>query len=350
MTGTASSSDNSRIETLAKIIRFQEEIANIQSSISDFESGHKLNAAIISEPFAGMADLINEIEKINPQKITRLSFLSIVKNKDEITLPEQSKRIVIIENCHFLYMRKIGGFEIIGELLKLIENPDIMFITTWNFYSWKYLDEVIKIGKFFPVQINLPKLTADQIKESILSGYDKNEIKFLQDVGFENEKIIDFAKYQVMIKPLNKTISIPYLKINYDRLKVRLSRKKKMVAIEDLIFEKINHISNGNPGVAEVIWQRSLEYPVIKPGNVKELSFNIDLDYDESFILSIILSMDSIGKRELAEIEGFEYQIDEIIFRLLKQGLIVMEDDNCRINPEALRSIEEFLKISRLVW
>ncbi|MCX9010896.1 MAG: hypothetical protein OIN66_07225, partial [Candidatus Methanoperedens sp.] len=89
---------------------------------------------------------------------------------------------------------------------------------------------------------------------------------------------------------------------------------------------------------------------VIKPGNVKELSFNIDLDYDESFILSIILSMDSIGKIELAEIEGFEYQIDEIIFRLLKQGLIVMEDNNCRINPEALGSIVEFLKRSRLVW
>ncbi len=329
---------------------FQKEIKNVQAAIADFESGKKLNIAIIAEPFAGRTAIANEIETINAQKVTRLNLVCPVKNREEIALPGQSKRIVIIDNCHFLYMRKIGGFEIIEELLKLIENPDIMFITTWNFYSWKYLDEVIKIGKFFPVQINLPKLTADQIKESILSGYDKNEIKFLQDVGFENEKIIDFAKYQVMIKPLNKTISIPYLKINYDRLKVRLSRKKKMVAIEDLIFEKIKHISNGNPGVAGIIWQRSLEYPVIKPGNVKELSFNIDLDYDESFILSIILSMDSIGKIELAEIEGFEYQIDEMIFRLLKQGLIVMEDNNCRINPEALGSIVEFLKRSRLVW
>ncbi|VVB87182.1 Uncharacterised protein [uncultured archaeon] len=329
---------------------FHEEIANVQAAIADFESGKKLNIAIIAEPFAGRTAIANEIEKINAQKVTRLNLSCPVKSRTEIALPGQSKRIVIIDNCHFLYMRKIGGFEIIEELLKLIENPDIMFITTWNLYSWKYLDEVIKIGKFFPVQISLPKLTADQIKESILSGYDKNEIKFLQDVGFENEKITDFAKYQVMIKPLNKAISIPYLKINYDRLKVRLSRKKKVVAIEDLIFEKIKHISNGNPGVAGVIWQRSLEHPVIKPGNVKELSFNIDLDYDEYFILSIILSMDSVGKRELAEIEGFEYQIDEIIFRLLKQGLIVMEDNNCRINPEALGSIVEFLKRSRLVW
>lgn len=329
---------------------FQKEIKNIQAAIADFESGKKLNIAIIAEPFAGRTAIANEIETINALKVTRLNLMCPVKNKSEIALPGQSKRIMIIDNCHFLYMRKIGGFEIIEELLKLIENPDIMFITTWNFYSWNYLDEVIKIGKFFPVQINLPKLTADQIKESILSGYDKNEIKFLQDVGFENEKTIDFAKYQFRIKPLNKTISIPYLKINYDRLKVRLSRKKKMVAIEDIIFEKIKHISNGNPGVAGIIWQRSLEYPVIKPGNVKELSFNIDLDYDESFILSIILSMDSIGKIELAEIEGFEYQIDEIIFRLLKQGLIVMEDNNCRINPEALGSIVEFLKRSRLVW
>ena len=333
-----------------ELIGFQEEIENVQAVIADFESGKKLNIAIIAEPFAGRTAIANELEKINTQKVTRLNLSCPVKNREEIALPGQSKRIVIIDNCHFIYIRKIGGFEIIEELLKLIENPDIMFITTWNLYSWKYLDEVIKIGKFFPVQINLPKLTADRIKEYILSGYDKNEIIFLQDAGFESEKIIDFAKYQLKIKPLNKTISIPYLKINYDRLRVRLSRKKKIVAIEDLIFEKIKHISNGNPGVAGIIWQRSLEYPVIKPGNVKELSFNIDLDYDESFILSIILSMDSIGKRELAEIEGFKYQIDEIIFRLLKQGLIVLEDNNCRINPEALGSIVEFLKRSRLVW
>ncbi len=90
------------IETSAEIIGFKDEIASIQTAIADFKSGQKLNIAIIAEPFAGKTMLVNEIEKMNPQMVTRLSFSSIVKNKDEIKLPEQSKRIVIFGNCHFL--------------------------------------------------------------------------------------------------------------------------------------------------------------------------------------------------------------------------------------------------------
>ncbi len=341
---------NVKIETPAEIIGFQEEIANIQTAIADFESGHNLNVAIISEPYAGRTALMNEIEKMNPQKITRFFFSSIVKNKDEIILPEQSKRIVLIDDCQFLYMRKIGGFDVLEYFLNLAASPDKMFITTWNLYSWKYLDEVMKIGKFFPVQINLPKFTISQIKESILSGYKKEEIKFVEDIEFEKEKIINFMKYPVSIKPWKKTINLPYFKINYNILKLKLLKKEERVAIEDIIFEKIHHVSNGNPGVAKIVWQRSLEYPIIKPSKIKDESFNIELDYNESFVLNIILSMKSIKNDDLSEIVGPDFQVEKIIFQLSKQRLIKAEDGSCIIRPEALKSIFEFLKKSRLVW
>jgi len=180
---------NDKIETPSETIGFQEEIANIQTAIADFESGRNLNVAIISEPYAGRTALLNEIEKMNLQKVTRFSFSSIVKNKDEIILPGQSKRIVLIDDCQFLYSRKIGGFDVLEYFLNLVSNPSILFITTWNLYSWKYLDEVLNIGKIFPVQINLPKFTTHQIKESILSGYKKDEIIFVRDVEFEKEKL-----------------------------------------------------------------------------------------------------------------------------------------------------------------
>ncbi len=89
---------------------------------------------------------------------------------------------------------------------------------------------------------------------------------------------------------------------------------------------------------------------MIKPSQTKEFSFDFDLNYDESFVLSIILSMSSIKKEELAEIIGHDYQIDKILFRLAKQGSIVIEEGYCSIKPEAMRSVEEFLKKLRLVW
>lgn len=333
-----------------EITGLHEEIANVQTAIADFESGHKLNVAIIAEPFTGKTALLNQIDKMNPQKITKLSFSSIVKNKEEIMLPEQSKRVVMMDNCEFLYMRKIGNFDVLEEFLKLAASPGMMFITAWNLYSWNYLNEVMNIGKFFPVRLNPGKFTAAEIKEIILSKYETNEIKFVEDAESDEEKLIHFVRYTVEIKSLKRTINIPLLKINYDALKVGLFRKEETINTEDLIFEKIGRVSNGNPGVAKVVWEKSLEYPVIKPGKVKEFSIKIDLDYDESFILCIILSMKSIKKEDLVELTGTETQIDRTLFRLVEQDLISIEDGYCSIRPEALRSIVEFLRRSRLVW
>ncbi len=159
-----------------ELTEFHEEIANIQAAIADFESGKKLNIAIIAEPFAGRTAIANEIETINVQKVTRLNLLCPVKNRSEIALPEQSKRIVIIDDCQFLYTRRIGGFDILEDFLKNVASSSNLFITTWNLYSWKYLDEVLDIGTYFPVQIALPRLTAGDIKECILSMYEKDEI------------------------------------------------------------------------------------------------------------------------------------------------------------------------------
>jgi len=334
----------------AHLIGFQKEIANIQIAIADFECGHNLNIAIIGEPYSGKTALVEEIEKMNPEKITRLSFSSIVSNKDEIKMPEESKRIILIDDCNFLYVRRIGGFEILEDFLKSAVSSGKIFITSWNLYSWNYLDEVINIGKFFPVQIKLPKFTKDQIKECLLSNYKEKEIRFEEDVEFEKEKVIESRKYAVIIKPLEKTINIPYFRINYGLLKIRLFKKEERVAIEDIIFEKIHRISNGNPGVAKVVWQRSLEYPIIKPSKIKDESFNIGLDYNESFVLNIIMSMKSIEKNDLSEILGPDFQVDKIIFQLSKQGLVGEKDGSYFIKPESLKSIVEFLKKLRLVW
>ncbi len=76
---------------------------------------------------------------------------------------------MIIDDCQFLYARRIGGFDILEDFLKNVASSSNFFITTWNLYSWKYLDEVLDIGTYFPVQIVLPRFTAGDIKECILS-------------------------------------------------------------------------------------------------------------------------------------------------------------------------------------
>jgi hypothetical protein len=332
-----------------EIIGYKQEIESIQKAITDFESGQKLDIAIISEPFSGRSTLVNAIEEMTAYKITKRSFSSIVRNKEELMFPERPKRIVVIDNSHFFYLRTIGGFDILEAFLKSVISSNNLFITTWNLYSWNYLHEVINIGQFFPIQLKLPKFTSSEIKELILSGYKEDELEFVDDVKSEKTRLINLFKYPVTIKPLKKTINIPFLKINLDRLKFHLSRKEEKKKAEDIIFEMINRVSNGNPGVAKVIWEKSIDYPTIKPSYVQECSFKIELNYSESFVLYGILSMESINKEELVEITG-ETHVDEILYRLSYQGLITVDHGYYKIRHEALKSIVEFLKKFRLVW
>ena len=331
------------------IIGLGDEIERIQGALTDFESGQKVDIAIISEPFAGRTTLVNQIEKMTTHKVTKLSFSSRVKDKEELKIPEHPERIVILDNCHFLYLRTIGGFDLLEDFLKSILSSNNLFITTWNLYSWNYLDEVLNIGQFFPIQLKLPKFTPGELKELILSGYKEGELEFIDDVTPEAKRVVNIVRYPVAIKRLEKSFTIPFFKLDFARLRFRLSRKEEKKKAEDIVFEMINRVSNGNPGVAKVIWAKSLEYPSIKPSSVREPSFKIELDYTESFILYVILSMESITEEELVEITG-EMKVDQILYRLAQQGLITVEYGYYKIRPEAVNSVVNYLKKSRVMW
>jgi hypothetical protein len=199
-----------------------------------------------------------------------------------------------------------------------------LFITTWNLYSWNYLDEVLNIGQFFPVQLKLPKFTPGELKELILSGYKEGELEFIEDVTPEAKRVVNIVRYPFAIKRLEKSFTIPFLKIDFARLRFRLSRKEEEKKAEDIVFEMINRIANGNPGVAKVIWAKSLEYPSIKPSYVREPSFKI-------------------------EITG-EMRVDQTLYRLAQQGLITVEYGNYKIRPEAVNSVVNYLKKSGVMW
>jgi hypothetical protein len=332
-----------------ELIGFKAEIERIQKAITDFESGQKADIAIISEPFAGRTTLANMIEEMTAQEVTKRSLSSLVKNDDTLQIPKRSKNIVIVDNCHFLYQRTIGGFTLLEQFLKSVVSSTNLFVTTWNLYSWNYLNEVIDIGKVFPVQITLPKLGASELKKLILSRYKENEIEFADDGKTEERRIIHSVSYPVTIKRLEKTITIPFFHIHFDRIKFHLSRKEETKKAEDIIFEMIYRIANGNLGIANVVWEKSLQYPTIKPSYVRECSFKIELDYTESFILYLILSMEALTRDDVLAMSG-DSKVDEILFRLAQQGLITVDKGYYKLSPEALNCIVGHLKRTGVIW
>ena len=334
---------------LEGIIGFKDEIERIRAAITDFESGKKSDIAIIAEPFAGRTTLVNTIEKMTTHKVTKLLFSSLIKHEDAVTFPEHPKGIVIVDHCQFLYTRTIGGFDILDTFLKSVLSSDNLFITTWNLYAWNYLEEVINVGQFFPIQLKLLKFTPLETKELILSRYKEDEIQFIDDSRSENKAIISFIKVPVTVKPLGKTVNIPFVTLNFNLLRFRLSRKKEVKTPQDIIFELLNYYSNGNPGVANVIWENGLEYPTIKPSSIKECTFKIELDYAESFLLYCILATESITRDELVAMSG-DSKVDEVLFRLVQQGVITVDKEHYKLNPEALKCVVGHLKKAGVIW
>ncbi|MGC9444009.1 MAG: hypothetical protein ACP5E9_03630 [Candidatus Methanospirareceae archaeon] len=331
----------------AGLIGFQDELASIREAIAAFESGEKSDIAIIAEPFAGRTTLLNAIEQIATRKTVKLSFSSVITDRNEISFPPGAGEIVLCDNCHFLYRRTIGGFKHLDEFLTAVATSEHLVITTWNVYSWRYLEEVRAIDKFFPITIRLPHFSAAALKELILSDYAENELELEDDSTPEEKRII--TRQPISFAVRNKILAIPFFHIDFARFKAMFSRKEGTKKTEDIIFEKIGRIANGNPGVAKLLWEKSLQYPVIKPSFVKECPLKVELDYHESFLLSLILSMDALTEPELYEISD-EPEVETMLHRLLRLRLIVEEHGYYKLDPEALSCIVSALKKTGVIW
>lgn len=341
---------------VGEIFGLRDEIGKIQTAISNFEVGKRLNVAIIAEPFSGKTTLINEIEKLNLNRAIKIVFSEIIRDKKEILLFENTKRIVLLDNCHFLYVRKPGGFDVFYEFLDIISSQNRIFVTTWNIYSWKYLNQAFEIGKYFPVKVIIPAFEKEDIKSLILQKYEEGEIVFNNGGEVEEEPLLYKSEYPLDLALLGRKISIPIPRINVNYLKRRFLNEKgeegkEQKTAEDRVFEKIDLESKGNPGVAQRIWELGLDYPHIKPENIGNFSYDMELEQEEAYVLSLILSYQSLTKNEINEMTGSALKTGEALFRLLNQELIFKcEDNSFRVRPEALRSVIAYLEKLRLVW
>jgi len=325
------------------LIGLEEEINTIEKAIEDFETGKRSNVAVISEPFYGVERIVDKIESIASEKCKRMPSEDLVHDLESMDRLMKNN-ILIVENLHRIYRRKIGGFKDITKFQKYVSTSDKLFITTWNLPSWNYLDEVLHIGKQFPLQVTLPKKDANQIKEMLLSGYEENELSFVGiEVPRQEDKFLKVGWRSAFI--LGREIKIPNLEVEIDILRYKLGQKKRKSA-EELFFEKIARISDGNPGVAEVLWKAVLDYPNFVD-RLEEPHLKIELDRAESFALSAIISADFIERSELCEIVGSP---DELLYVLSEGGLITVDGEICSARPEALKEILEYLNKQRLVW
>ena len=209
----------------------------------------------------------------------------------------------------------------------------------------------MNIDAYFPTIVVLNKMDTPVIKQVIMSRYKSGEIRFV-DEGIAERSMFFSVIHRTERLPFTATkISFPWIKLNFTVMLHGLGRKKRVqISIEDVIFEKINRIAEGNPGVAILLWDRSIKDNTLSLRAITETPYSISLDTNESFISSVILSMGSLHAKDLFEIAGSEMDIERVLYRLVQQGLVRDTSYYYSIAPFALGPVTDYLKKTRRLW
>ncbi|MFQ5857731.1 MAG: hypothetical protein ACE5LU_19160 [Anaerolineae bacterium] len=71
-------------------------------------------------------------------------------NLDDLAahLQAGAKQVILLDDCHLLFLCRPGGFAPLDRLLRLMRTTGrhILWITTWNVYSWIYLENLRSIS------------------------------------------------------------------------------------------------------------------------------------------------------------------------------------------------------------
>ncbi len=343
--------DEEKTASAGNVIGYEREFKEITDAIERSGSGAPSHIAIVAGPMGGRTTIVDEIRHIYGDRVYYLPLEFVTSESELPDFPCLVNDIILIDNCQFLSKRVIGGFDVLDAFLRMQITSKKIFITTWNTYSWQYLTSVLNLEAYFPTIVFLNKMDTPVLKSVIMSRYKHGDIRFV-DEGIAERSMFYSVIHRTIRLPLTTTeISIPWLKLNFTVMLHRLPRKKRVqISIEDVIFEKINRIADGNPGVALLLWNRSLDDKKLSLSAINETPFSISLDTNESFILSVILSMESLHAKDLSAIAGSEMDIDRVLYRLVQQELVRDNAGYYSIEPFALGSVTDYLKKTRRLW
>lgn len=279
--------------------------------------------AVIGPPFGG-----REVALDAAADRLDAVHVCLAPGDDIDTLPAKlGDEPVVIGGCHHLYNRGIGGFAPVGQFLDVLAHVDTPVVTGWNSYAWAYLTAAQRIDREFPVRVEIEPLTAGDIAELVLGRYDEMP-RFVP-----NDSVIDglLSVRRYTLEWRDHTVSVPVPVPNLAAIVVFGGDDE--VDPKDVVFERLAVVSDGNAGVATAIWE-SLRDAEIRPSDIVKPETDLDFDREEAFCLRIILAKECVKQSELAEI--IDDGLDRILGRLVREGLVMVEEDTVFLKPTAV--------------
>lgn len=329
------------------------EISKLESSFTNWAKNRFVACAIIGEKGCGVSSTLDAFlrkipktgtiranlnEKIYTNKQYFAFFNSLLETKDiksnkeliDFLNAEKESKIIIIENLHHMFLKKVGGFESMEMLFELISYTakNILWIGVFTPQTWNYLNKTIAISNYFTSEIVMEQLSHEIIKEIIFKRIDYNSTK------------IEFiAKEDTLEGKIFQT----------------LDDEKKQNFLQERFFKLLHKLSNGNVSLAQLYWIHSISATHDGTLKIKEIddfdhSFVQNLSQEALFTLQALILHDGLTINDFALIMRESItESRKTLMPMLEKGLLIQPNKKYNINPAIYKSVHEYLSSKNFI-
>jgi hypothetical protein len=295
-----------------------------------FDNDDQVTQAVVERKVTTSADLVSYLSSIlNLDGIGSLDELG----KTLLAGPQQA---ILLEGCHNLFMRQIGGTEAIRHLFWLVArtNHHILWGLCMGKYAAEYFGKILPMNRLFHFEITIDEWTPEELRQLVMVRH--NQSGYRLHYGYD--KSLDKA-----IKRYVKRWRLP-------------DEPQVQEALANIYFERLADYSGENIMAAFYYWLRSLEPSgqdryTVRPLQELDLDLIHSFSLNQAFILNAILQHDNLSAIELSKILDTDMVDTRLELDILTKQSILdfdMGSSRFKINPVVLKPVAEMLTARNL--
>ena len=291
--------------------------------------------AVVGPPYSGRGRVLDAAaERLDARRIA----LEPGAGADPV-LDALGSGPLVIEGCHHLYERRIGGFEPLRAVRATLPEADGPVVTGWNATAWAYLTATRDLERSFPAVVTVDALDGETVA-AILDAAVTLPACRLDDSG--PDPVVSTRGVTLSVRGRAFTLPVPT---------VQRSRLSAALADDDAdpmaaVFDRVTAAADGNLGVAAAILHRCAE-DVLRPGDVSPAGAGLEFDGDERFCLRLLLGGELTRRETLGEIVG--EGTAPILARFSREGLVAADDTFVRLLPAAVPTVTRAVTRGRIL-
>ncbi len=344
--------DDSGLWISSKGQRIEEIKVEIDEWLNDTSEEHSL--AIYGDKGIGKTQVLRHVEKylldhpekpevtianVPPKMTSRsevLKYLGQVIAGQEISDvfelldidKDMKKKVIILDDTHNLFLTHFGGFrgiEVFFEALN-VRTDNIFWVTSFNTYSWVYLNQVYSKNKYFRTVFKIRGFSDEELQDYILRRHERS--------GY----LLSYGDIIRAVKTRNTTDEVTY--------------------VENMFFRLLWEQSQGNPELAEKLWLKALK-PMfgkrLKVGLplIKNYTLLTKLSDEPFFVYSALVRHENLTAREIIQVTDMKEGAVRYALRLgLENEFLTRSesDRRYRFTVEGQYSVLNHLKAKNFIY